>query len=365
MMNHRPLNMAATLLMINACLVFSFTQTQTKVPTHMRNRSSRGEEALYAQENNNGGGGGALSKKAYNDDALFNYHIMTQKKKIRDYSAMSTYVNTDSLWNLAWHDSFVRNGLADFVPPLTDSLNVLVVGNRYQGPEVQVKVEECVGEIDGGVKEKEEGEESLSPPTTGKAATDDDINSSFKDYSSTAEESSISSSSMQQQSQDSSCSFLAAVFDDNRNDKDDNNDESNTEELEFTSYDCIMDKGLMADLCASIDNSNDNYYLQGDNNDHDSTNTTTVDENKSKKDMVRLLYEATKRIRECGVYVTNTAPMSNETKEFVSQLGEYLGLQWEFDLDGISDENVSVSVARKFGSCPTIGWQTMARMIEE
>jgi hypothetical protein len=49
------------------------------------------------------------------------------------------------------------------------------------------------------------------------------------------------------------------------------------------------------------------------------------------------------------------------------KVGEYLGLQWqwEFDLDGISDENVSVSVARKFGSCPTIGWQTMARMIEE
>jgi hypothetical protein len=361
MMNHRSLNIAATLLMTNACLVFSFTQT--KVPTDRCNRSSRGEEVLYAQDNNNSGssgGSGALSKKAYNDDALFNYHIMTQKQKIKDYSALDTYVNTASLWNMAWHDSFVRNGLADFVPPLTDSLNVLVVGSRYQGPE-EVKVEECVGEIDGGVK-KEEGEQPLSPPTTGKAAADDDHNSSPKDNYSTEEESSITSS-MQQQSQDSSCSFLAAVFDDNRNDKEDN-DESNTE-LEFTSYDCIMDRGLMADLCASVDNSNDNYYLQGDNNDHDSSNNTTVDEYKSKKDMARLLYEATKRIRECGVYVTNTAPMSNETKEFLSQLGDYLGLQWEFDLDGISDENVSVSVARKFGSCPTIGWQTMARMIEE
>ncbi|KAL7452025.1 hypothetical protein ACHAWC_004437, partial [Mediolabrus comicus] len=344
----------------------------TKVPTttDRRNRSSR-EEALYAQDNNNSGSG-ALSKKAYNDDALFNYHMMIQKQKI--YSAMHTYVNTSSLWNLAWHDSFVRNGLADFVPPLTDSLNVLVVGSRYQGPE-EVAVEEYVGEIDGGVK-KEEGEQPLSPPppgatasssasTTSNSVTDDDNNSSPKDNYSTEEESSISSSSMQQQqSQDSSCSFLAAVFDDNRNNDKDDTDESNTE-LEFTSYDCIMDRGLMADLCASVDNSNDDYYLQGDNNDHDSSNNTTVDEYKSKKDMARLLYEATKRIRECGVFVTNTAPMSNETKEFLSQLGDYLGLQWEFDLDGISDENVSVSVARKFGSCPTIGWQTMARMIEE
>lgn len=217
--------------------------------------------------------------------------------------------------------------------------------------------------LNGGEK-KEEREQPLSPLTSGKTATDNDNNSSFKDNYTSEEESSISSSSMQQQSpQDSSCSFLAAVFDDNRIDKDDS-DESNTE-LEFTSYDCIMDRGLMADLCASIDDSNDNYYLQGDNDDNHDSNNTTVDEYKSKKDMARLLYASTKRLRECGVYVTNTAPMSNETKEFLSQLGEYLGLQWEFDLDGISDENVSVSVARKFGSCPTIGWQTMARMIEE
>lgn len=132
--------------MTNACLVFSFTQTKILTDRHYRS-GSRGE-VLYAADNSgNSGGGGALSKKAYNDDALFNYHMMTQKQKIKDYSAMDTYVNTASLWNLAWHDSFVRNGLADFVPPLTDSLNVLVVGSRYQGPEVKVE-EDYVGEIE-------------------------------------------------------------------------------------------------------------------------------------------------------------------------------------------------------------------------
>ena len=66
--------------------------------------------------------------KAYNDDALFNFHMMTQQQKIRDYTASDYYIDTKSLWNLAWHDAFVRNGLSDFVPPLTDNLNVLVVG---------------------------------------------------------------------------------------------------------------------------------------------------------------------------------------------------------------------------------------------
>ena len=137
MMNYRSLLIAATLLMTNACLVFSFTRPKVPTITNRRNRSSRGEAVLYSQDNNNSGnnnsgGSGALSKKAYNDDALFNYHMMTQKQKIKDYSAMDTYVHTASLWNMAWHDSFVRNGLADFVPPLTDSLNVLVVGSRIR-----------------------------------------------------------------------------------------------------------------------------------------------------------------------------------------------------------------------------------------
>ena len=72
--------------------------------------------------------GGPLGKPSYSNDAFFEWHMQVQRQKIRDYVAMDTYVDTDKLWNLAWHDSFVRNGLSDFVPPLTDTLNVLVVG---------------------------------------------------------------------------------------------------------------------------------------------------------------------------------------------------------------------------------------------
>ncbi|KAL7494058.1 hypothetical protein ACHAWT_002826 [Skeletonema menzelii] len=302
--------------------VVSFTQ----VITNHNSRSVRGSTTslYYAEDNNTNGGGGRLSKKAYNDDALFQFHMMTQRQKIRDYSAMDTYVNTESLWNLAWHDSFVRNGLADFVPPLTDGLSVLVVGNRFQGPDT-------VGEIEGT---KDENQSSTLAEINEEAASGDD---------------SSMETSLTQQSQDSSCSFLAAVFNnDNAFDKDERSSSSSSStELEFTMYDCIMDKGVLADLCASADD-------DSSRNDY-----------KNKKDMARLLYEATKRIREMGVYVANTAPMSFETKEYLSKLGEYLGLQWEFDLDGISDDNLSVSVARKFGSCPIIGWQSMARMIED
>lgn len=38
-----------------------------------------------------------------------------------------------SAWSQEWHDSFARNGLVDFVPPLTDSLDCLIVGQDEDG----------------------------------------------------------------------------------------------------------------------------------------------------------------------------------------------------------------------------------------
>jgi hypothetical protein len=277
---------------------------------------------LHASKSSDGG----AIKKAYNDNALFNFHMMTQAQKIRDYSAMDTFVDTQSLWNLAWHDSFVRNGLSDFVPPMTGELNVLVVGGQNQ--------------------------QLINGETNVLAGDEDKIDISNNNLDSNVSEGGTNASkvealkyqpSLQHVQRDSSCSFLASIFDENSDIKSSSR-ESNTA-LESVMYDCIMDEGLIADLVR--------------------TSTDTGISNKNKQDVARLLLEATKRIREIGIYVANTQPMSTETKEYLEMLGEMLGLQWEFDLDGLSDEKTSVNVARKFGTCPTIGWQTMARLLDE
>jgi len=309
----------ALVFMARSASAFTTTTAATchRLPTS-------GAVTLYAETNK--GGGGAI-KKAYNDDALFNFHMMTQRQKIRDYSAMYTYVNTQSMWNLAWHDSFVRNGLSDFVPPMTDELNVLVVGNQYQGPTDEIAV------VEDQDQEVAANTDSAAVAPIAGAAENDALEAAA----------STENSSAIQKSEDSSCSFLAAVFDNTNKLGEGENDNSSSDELNFVSYDCIMDQGLIADLCASAD----------------------MNDNKAKEDMARLLYEATKRIREMGIYVANTPPMSEETKEYLNNLGQLLGLQWEFTLDGISDEKKTVSVARKFGSVPTIGWQKMARLIED
>jgi hypothetical protein len=286
---------------------------------------------LHYSKNNDG----AL-QKAYNDNALFNFHMMTQAQKIRDYSAMDTFVDTKSLWNSAWHDSFVRNGLADFVPPMTGHLNVLVIGGPINAADEQSLIDGKSYALDGDDVDTQHGSADLGSATVLMENIEGDLMSS-QVYSDRSIQHNIQ--------KDSSCSFLSSIFDNGINTI--GSDDSKENALEFTTYDVIMDEGLIADLVQS-----------------QSTAFKDIS-SKNKQDVARLLLHATKRIREMGIYVANTSPMTLDTKEYLENLGEMLGLQWEFDLDGISDENSSVSVARKFGSCPNIGWQTLARMLNE
>jgi len=264
---------------------------------------------------------GSALGKSYNDDALFNFHMMTQQQKIRDYTASDFYIDTKSLWNLTWHDSFVRNGLSDFVPPLTDQLNVLVVGE--QGTKEEVSIEEAPA-IEGDDTQVDRG--ALA----------------------------------KEQTQDSSCSFLAAVFDDDNNRNEDgyrnrissSGGESSTD-LDFVTYDCIMDKGLLGDLLSRGD-----HEFDDDKGSADKYN---------KEEVGRLLWEATKRIKDMGIYTMSTPPLSESTKQYLTELGGILGLQWVFGLDGISDDNLSVSVAR-YSEClkdeyefPQ-GWQSFSKL---
>lgn len=280
-------------------------------------------------------GDGAI-QKAYNDNALFNFHMMTQAQKIRDYSAMDTFVDTKSLWNSAWHDSFVRNGLADFVPPMTGQLNVLVIGGQINAADEQSLIDGKIYALDGDDVGAQHGSADLGSAKVSM----ENVGGVLKSTQMKTDR------SIQHYVQkDSSCSFLSSIFDNGIKTID--SDDSKDNALDFTTYDVIMDEGLIADLVQSQSNADKDIS------------------SKNKQDVARLLFQATKRIREMGIYVANTSPMTLDTKEYLENLGEMLGLQWEFDLDGISDENSSVSVARKFGSCPNIGWQTLARMLKE
>lgn len=99
-------------------------------------------------------------------------------------------------------------------------------------------------------------------------------------------------------------------------------------------YDCILDQGLMNAIL--LDGADDGAVLD-------------------------LCIKASLAIREHGIYVFVTWQLSAITKAQLEEIGASVGLEWQFDLDGISNEDLSVSAARKFctDAMPSVGKLSM------
>jgi len=106
-------------------------------------------------------------------------------------------------------------------------------------------------------------------------------------------------------------------------------------ELELRAdYDCILDSGVMNEIISSIPSTVTWHSRNGPS---------------ALLDLVKLMAEATQSIREFGIYVAITNhSIPEHAKDYLNQIGEVMGLEWTYDLDGLSKEGHSVSVARKY-----------------
>mmetsp|Transcript_16021 Transcript_16021/g.40188 ORF Transcript_16021/g.40188 Transcript_16021/m.40188 type:complete len:244 (+) Transcript_16021:1-732(+) len=95
-------------------------------------------------------------------------------------------------------------------------------------------------------------------------------------------------------------------------------------------YDCIVDQGLM-DRILVLENSHE-----------------TIRD---------LLEEAAIAIADLGIYVLITKELTEDSRKILQDYGLKAGLEWQFELDGISDDTQVVSVARRFctGEMPKVG----------
>ena len=112
-------------------------------------------------------------------------------------------------------------------------------------------------------------------------------------------------------------------------------DKEKDTELELRAdYDCILDSGVMNEIISSIPSTVTWHSRNGP---------------PALLDLVKLMAEATQSIREFGIYVAITnESIPHHAKEYLDQMGEIMGLEWTYDLDGLSKEGYSVSVARKY-----------------
>ena len=66
-------------------------------------------------------------------------------------------------------------------------------------------------------------------------------------------------------------------------------------------------------------------------------------------DLVKILSEATQAICKYGIYVAITdQEIPEHTKGYLNFVGEVMGVEWSYDLDGLSKEGYHDSLARKY-----------------
>jgi len=211
--------------------------------------------------------------------------------------------NSLTVWNkeqereqvriIEWQDSFQRNGLADFTPPMSSGLNCLMVGGEELGGENIKLPWEDEAEADVTplrVLEPEmENEQGITPENVPEMTVP-----LVRTERVHAPESYSPSDS----------STTIRVVDPTKT---------------AGQYDCIVDQGLMDAVIAL----------------------------NSPSSIQELLSEAAFAIQEHGIYVLVTSSkLSDETRQTLQECTDLVGFEWEFELDGISNDSQVVSVAR-------------------
>eukprot|EP00980_Cylindrotheca_fusiformis_P009899 scaffold2190_cov72-Cylindrotheca_fusiformis.AAC.3 len=307
-----------------------------------------------ANDNDTGSGSGS-----YSDGFLMKFHNQAQDE-------MQGETNALAQWNeqleqeqqrsvKEWQDSFQRNGFADFTPPMSLGLNCLMIGGDddddddtklpwEDDAEASVTTMRMTAAENQSIEFQESGSSSSNSTNAivqvgvGNANDDND-----------GRRSSITNSKTTKALCTIKPTSSSIPFSNNNNDK--KNMGLSVNPKMAAAYDCIVDRGLLNGILELKDH--DNNAVQ------------------------ELLWDAATALREHGIYVfVSNKSLLPETKSLLEECGVMAGLEWEFELDGISSSTSSsvvvnahhaeqqqssttevVSVARRFcnGAMPNVG----------
>lgn len=286
---------------------------------------------------------------SYSDNFLLDLHNQAQEEKQAATNSLKVYnhlLNQQQADISEWKDSFDRNGFADFTPPMTDGLKCLMIGD---------------GVFSSSSSGRRGGKMTTTTATTSSSSFSEEAKLPWEDERGAAVTAmeviqiNLNSNSNEDsegrgspRSLPSSSSPTEIIFEtrptttrrQHKADQRDDHDNSNRlmvsdPERPAYVYDCIVDQGLMDSVLS--------YY-------HHSDTSEAVEE---------LMFEASTAIREHGIYVLVTSKdnLTTTTKQFLDVHGKMVGLEWIFELDGISNDDRVVSVARRFctGAMPRTG----------
>jgi len=300
---------------------------------------------------------------SYSDNWLLNFHNWDQSEKqlvTNSLAAWNEEIRNEQATIIEWQDSFQRNGLADFTPPMSNGLNCLMVGDDFGAVNNKEDNNPCVK-----LPWEEESEAQITSlrvldESVTATMEDDVVTKTIEDYNKSAPTEAVINSSADNDIDMEFDSSLNSDVDENKGGelstagktlvgtngggvrtelvprdttipsmKSDRSSAIRAHNTRAATYDCIVDQGLMSRILV-LENSQE-----------------TVRE---------LLEEAAIAIKDLGIYVLVTEELTQESRDMLEEYGLEAGLEWQFELDGISDGQV-VSVARRFctGEMPKVG----------
>ena len=280
----KVLSLICFVFLIASDVTTAFNARLERTPTKSRRRSSLLYRTTDQDEDD------SLSSSA--SAAVVHTGKNARKTSKTSYPDLWKQDNTHALkisssqWSREWQDSFARNGLVDFCPPLIDSLDCLIVGGGNGNPF-------------GGDWSR----------MLRSSSSEDTYHSPFN-----------ANVDMKQAKQNTLSPWISPMVSDLVHEK--------------GQYDCLLDGG-----------GHFNAALQ------DTTASSIVQ-------ATLLLQQATHLLKEHGIYIVRTdATLPPHVQEYLCEVGAMLGLQWQFGLDGLSNHNQVVSVARKYftGEMPSWG----------
>jgi len=231
------------------------------------------------------------------------YHVKPLPLQQEPSTHISNLLSTEQEWK-DWHYSFSMNGFTDFLPQFNDHISCMAIDLNDDGDQTVSGIFDGVD--DSGNDPLSEIESTTRLPWQYGDGFDDVVASS-----------SITNVASNQLSQilatDGSGSIDKAIN---------------------TGYDCIIDGGVMNGILSTLPSTVTWHSRTGP---------------PALLDLVKLLNEASKAIRELGIYVSITnEEVPDYAKQYLDAMGEMIGMEWSYDLDGLSKEGYHVSVARKY-----------------
>jgi len=234
--------------------------------------------------------------------------VHSRKEILRRTPPLLSLLGTEDTWK-EWHYSFSRNGLTDFLPQFSDNLDCLMLGT-----EAEDTMESTTSTSEQGFLPWQQVDSHASSIITNLPLEAYGEGESYSRAELTTNESNLEYKHQ--------VSRLVA-----------RTSESITQVGEQR-FDCILDGGIMDAVVSSLP-STVTWHSRGGP-------VALID-------LYELMQKANLAIREFGIYVAITEiSIPGHAKEYLVAMGEVMGLEWTFDLDGLSNDEYSVSVARKY-----------------